>query len=830
MKRLFRDIRVSLPIILVAALTLLLLSYVGFWEASRQYSQFQVSKLATQGEIIKNSVETYLNAGLPIEQYSSFHQLSEALLKSDKTIEHLSIINTSDKLIFFNRQPLSEKILKPKQLKEVKHDLFQQKLSQRQYKLSESKLNRKPYQIKESPHSIKVTLTLKGKFGKTGFLIIEADKTAMLQPFEKQYHTVFITYVLLILFFSFFAIIYEHFYRHSNYKRAILKTVYAISFLAMSGVILAVVFQIYEQGAQSNARALTDSMVSRLNSVLELGIKIDDISGINAAFTEYKKSNPDIREISLIEDGVCKYNTNHNLIGKAPPSSNDVYQYLIKLNSPDNLNRELFVSVSLPVDLVHKAILSSANEFITLVIACSLISLIFIDAGTGISNLRKTNNQDIANFHIGLSIIKPAYFLIVFVHALSVSFLPSLVTELATSSHSFFASNSLPFTLYYALFALVLIPAGQYAEKGSLKLIMVWGCLFEIMGLSLIILTDDYWWLILARMFSGAGQGFFLIGLQSFLLVVTPKEQRTQGAAIKVIGRNAGLISGTAIGALLFSFTDYTTVFLIGSVLSIMTLIYLWFLVPEVNESQIKTTQAASANSANVVHNIFHVFKDSEFVKSLILIAIPGKMAITGVIMFATPLLLTKHGFKAGEIGQALMLYYIASIIMTHYASRLVDHLDMSRFILFMSTVIGGISIIFLGFSDIEQWNGSLAYLGGEQITQLAIAFNQFLTHTDIQWLSTGVIMSCLILAGISNGLLTSPVVTHISNTPVAEQYGIKSVTATYTFLERTGHMLGPLVIGSLLTMAMQSNIALSFFGIVTIILGIIFVFSARKV
>ncbi|MCW8928681.1 MAG: MFS transporter [Gammaproteobacteria bacterium] len=843
MKQLFLDIRISLPIIFVSALTLLLLTYVGSWEASRQYSVFQASKLATQGEIITNSIESYLQAGLPINQYSGFHQLSETLLESDNSIEHLSVFDSSNQLVFFNQQ--SSLADKDKTLTENQNTSFKKKLSQRQYHLSETKLELKNYLIEESNSSLKLTLPLNSKFGQAGTLIIEADKTSLFMVFEKEYHNVFIVYGLIILFFALFTIIYEHYFSHSKHKKSILKTVYALSFLLMSGVIVAVVFQIYEQGAQAKTKALTDSMVSRLNSVLELGIKIEDISGINEAFTKYKISNPDIREIALIEDGMCKYHTEATLVGKQHTTQNDVYEYLVELKSNDQHNRELFVSVSLPVNIVHKAVLSSANEFITLMIACGLISLIFIDASTGISNVltrrghlknktasKKIQNDEPQDFRLGLSMIKPAYFLIVFVHALSISFLPSMVNHLADASHSSFATLSLPFTLYYALFALVLIPAGHYTEKGSLKWIMAIGCLLEVVGLSLIAFTSDYWLLVIARAFSGAGQGFFLIGLQSYLLVITPKDQRTQGAAVKVIGRNAGLIAGTSIGALIFSFTDYTTVFMIGSALSIVGMIYLWILVPKEKTLQGENIPPVNKQqtSSGLFHNVIIVFKDAEFVKSLLLVAMPGKMAITGVIMFAVPLLLMSHGFGAGEIGQALMLYYIASIVMTHYASRLVDSLDISRFILFISTIIAGISIIILGFSGVNEWNGSLSWLGGEQIAQIAILFNQLLIQTQIHWLPTAIIMLSLIFAGISNGLLTSPVVTHINKTQVAEQQGVKSVTATYTFLERGGHMMGPLVIGYLLTMALQSNIALSVFGFIILFLGIIFIFVSRKI
>ena len=685
MKSILKSFRVSLPLILVSSLTLLLLVYVGFWEAARQNTIFQVSRLATQGGIVKKSVESYLQAGLPLKQYSGFQQLSQTFLSVDQGIEHLSIHDHNNFRVFFNAGDMA-----------IANEL----LNDRSYRASETPSPKSNYLVEESASSFKIILPLNNKFGQTGSLEVEASKISMSAMFDNKYQDVFSAYTLIIFLFATFAIAYEHLASNSARKRSVLKSAYALSFLLMSCVIGVTVFQVYEHGAQANAKALTDSVVARLNSVLELGIAIEDIAGVDKTFIDYMSSNPDIRQISLIKNDTLKYHTDTAFIGKPYSKPERVYEYLVALKNRSDFSKDyaknhddskainrLAVSVSLPVDIVHKAILSSANEFIALAIACGLISLIFINASAGISGQFVNNSTNPAenalqtplSVSMNLKLIQSAYFLIVFVHALSVSFLPNLVGGMADLSSSNFATNSLPFTLYYATFALILIPAGQYAEKGSLKNIMLTGCLLELCGLLLIIFAgEQYWLLVMARAISGAGQGLFLIGLQSYLLVVTPKKQRTQGAAVKVIGRNAGLISGTAIGALIFSFTDYNTVFVIGSVLSVMGMVYLWVLVPnehKISQASDSSVRNAGANFVGLFHNIVQVFKDAEFVKSLLLIAMPGKMAITGVIMFATPLLLNRIGFDAGEIGQALMLYYIASIVMTHYASRLVDQL-----------------------------------------------------------------------------------------------------------------------------------------------------------
>ncbi|MBV1876033.1 MAG: MFS transporter [Pseudomonadales bacterium] len=879
MNNLIGSVRISLPIILVCALTLLLLAMVGYWEASRQNTVFQISKLSTQAEIVKNSVESYLDAGLPLAQYGRFKQLSNTLLTSDEGIEHLTIVNQGGRQVFFNGRSQQLQDAGKTEASSPGQTLNKTTASattpDSQYKPSDIEILNLNYKVEDSNSSYRISLPVDSKFGRQGTLIIEASKASVTALVQDKYKTVFIAYGILLAVFSVFVILYEYAaktsLKNSPTSPLLLKTAYASLFIIMSLVILSVIYQIYEQGAQAKARALTDSMVTRLNSVLELQIHIEDITGITEAFNDYKFSNPEIREIALIESNTIKYHTDADMVGHQHIQPEDAYEYRVDLIADKSMQNRLSVSVALPEDIVHKAIRSSANEFFTLVIACGLISLIFIDATAGFAStlntgkrtpnpastdtvaersvaeqpiadnrLSTTKQSESGALNMRLSLIKPAYFLIVFIHALSISFLPEMVNSLASDSSLSFANLSLPFTLYYLMFAIVLIPAGQYAEKGSLRNIMLAGGVLELTGLIIIVNQENYPMMLLARSFAGAGQGLFLIGLQSYLLAITPKELRTQSAAIKVIGRNAGLISGTAIGALIFSFTSHTTVFIIGSALSVIGMVYLFLITASIEgsnedtnngEIQPTTGNATTAQSFyGILRNIGVVFRDTEFVKSLLLIAMPGKMAITGVIMFATPLLLSGHGFAAGEIGQALMLYYIASIVVTHYAARWVDDRNNTRSILFASTIVGGASIFILGFSDVTHRPAAFSTPGSETLTTLAITFNQLLGSFDNPSLPTLVILFCLVMAGISNGLLTSPVVTHINKTRVANEYGVKSVTATYTFLERAGHMLGPLSIGYALSLAFQSNIALSFFGLFTIIFGLLFIVTAKKI
>lgn len=833
-----RQLLHCLPVLIVLILTFLLLTYVGYGEARRTYQRFQLRKMATQGEIIKNAFDRYLQAGLPLKQYSRFAYLSEGLLLSDDDIENIRVVDTNGQTIFLNIQ------------KPITEDQIEKQISRRSYKPNPEILENKECRVMESEASFQVELALKSKFGIAGYLVIESEKEAIFEKLNQEYKKVFLIFGIFSSCFVIFIQIYEAFSSNKQKRKAILNISYIIGFLSISIVIAVTVLRIYEYGAKANTKVLADSMAQRMKAIIELGINFEDISGINEAFHDYKDCNPDIHAIALTENGISIFHTNKDIIGMPYVSMKDRYEYVAPIKSAGKKIREFKVAVSIPNDIVMKAVISSAKNLIVLFITCGLISLIFLDAGTGLlamsevkDRTRIDNIESVKDsyFRIGLNLIKPAYFMVVFIQAMSISFLPQLVTKMAAESGSSIASASLPFSVYYLLFATVLIPAGRYAQTGSLKRLMGVGFVAEIFGLLLVAITKNYWILVIGRGLSGVGQGLFLIGLQSYLLVVTPEDKRTQGTAVKVIGRNSGLISGTAIGALLYVYIDYNRLFLLASILSLVGLIYLLTLVPEAEAIKreedrekdvmfrMKARQFAGRRKGRMLRNITSSLKDAEFLKTLALIGLIGKMGVTGIVMFAIPLIMARQHFAIEDIGLALMLYYISSMAMTRYASVIVDRVGTARLILFASSITGGIGMFVLGFIGVEKTFHIPLIPGFSNLSSFAVGFNELIMNSGIQDLGSYLILLCLILMGISNGLLAAPVITHISKTDIAVRFDSKSITATYIFLERFGHVVGPMAISQILIFTNQSTLSISLFGIITAVAGCIFLVSARK-
>jgi MFS family permease len=139
---------------------------------------------------------------------------------------------------------------------------------------------------------------------------------------------------------------------------------------------------------------------------------------------------------------------------------------------------------------------------------------------------------------------------------------------------------SVPFTAYYLLFALSLIPAGNLTERygpnpvhrfrpdlagaSVLGLALPVG-IFEMTGF---------------RALAGIGQGLLLIGVQSYILNVASPDKKTQGTAIIVLGFQGGMLSGMAIGSLLVNSLHPQGVFMVAGGVGLVARLYTLAMLP----------------------------------------------------------------------------------------------------------------------------------------------------------------------------------------------------------------------------------------------------------
>ncbi len=186
--------------------------------------------------------------------------------------------------------------------------------------------------------------------------------------------------------------------------------------------------------------------------------------------------------------------------------------------------------------------------------------------------------------------------------------------------------------------------------------------------------------------------------------------------------------------------------------------------------------------------------------KTVLLVGISTKAVLTGVIIFALPLLLAGMYFQE-DIGQIIMFYAAGVLISSRYASRLTDRARNKSNILLFGMLGAGIGLALMGLMNVQRLD--------------------LLANGAVK---TFVVVAGILILGFSHGFIHAPIVTHITETRVAQRIGPSSVASFYRFLERIGHVIGPLIIGSLLLAMNYNSLSISLVGAVIIGLGLLFI------
>jgi MFS family permease len=780
-----------LALLIVLAISLSLLVYVGFGEANRTYPTFQMDKLAAQGEIIKNSMETFLKAGLPLKDYIGFSTLADPILDTDESISSILVMDANNNNLFSKNRDNQTGI----------SDFLDNSFNP---SLAEKKIYK--YQVFENDTTIKVSLSLSNKFEVVGYLWVFTQKSLISQTINTRFKIVVYIMLGLLVVFAIFYLISEK--RLSNRFRYFLEISYGTTFLIMAGVVIYTLIILYAQGIQGKTAALASSLSQRINSAIELGLHLDNFEGLDRTFVDYKKVNPDISAIALVELDKISIHTNPDLIGKPWKSDSSQYENKIILDTKKTL--AISINLAIPKKVIFYKLLRSIKNFVVLFAASAFLAFLFLNLLTSLNSRKEMTQATVDKIDeqdFQLELVKPIFFITVFIEGLHSPFLPQYFQKITASSGLADNMASLLFTVFFIFFALVLVPAGRYAEERGCKGLMLTGIFLAALSQFSMAFVTDYYWLILIRGLAGMGQGIVFIGVQSHILNNASKSKSTQGAGIIVYAYNGGMISGVAIGGLLLVNMGIKGIFFTEAAIAIFNL---WFIYSLISKKVTNNAEKAALNIIGIFKSIlidaFRVISNFEFIKTLVLVGLSTKAVLTGIIIFALPLLLTKMEYAKEDIGQVLMFYAAGVLISSKYVSKLTDRIGQTTVILFIGSIVGGLGLILIGM----------------------MSRNEILA-LDIKFLPTIILILGMSLLGLAHGFIQAPVITHISNTNVAEKVGKSSTASVYRFLERLGHVVGPIIVGQILILSNYSITAISWIGSAILLFGFLFLLGYQK-
>ncbi len=765
---------------IVSAMSFMLLIYVGYGESRRTYEQFQIEKLVGQAELIQDSMESFLRNGYPIRQFAGFTTLAEPILSSDSSVARLGVVDNAGQVVFGAGEG---------QVKILSH--VREHASDR-------------FEIRDASDRLQVVLPLKNRFEKVGNVAI----TMLYEKLDARVYAAFQPVAFLALAitvgFSLFTFFFGHRLKEANGRW--LGVTFGALFLLVASLVIGTLISLYSEGAQSKARAVAGALGGRLDDAVIFKLNLEDFEGLNEVLIDYKRLNPDVSAAAIVVDGRALYHTDRKLAGKNWEAGSGVYQISVQL-SPDNADQKTMLAVEIPKSIIYWQVGRSVKNFAALFIASAFFAVLFLELGRALQRLHVSHSQsrDDRTGGAEISLVKPAFFLAVFLENLTYAFLPQFMRDVVSSYGISSAYTSAPFMAYYFCFAMALLPAGRMEGRiGSRKLI-VGGLLLSGLTYVLLATTQSFPMVMLARALAGVGQGALFIGVQSYTLANSRSDRRTEAAGVIVFGYQAGMLSGMAIGSLLITHIGMTGVFSLGAIIAMVAALYTMIAVPA---SIIAPQAELLARSQGIMRDFWDMLRDRQFLRTMCLIGVPTKAVMTGVILFALPLLLSKQGFAQEDLGQIIMLYAGSVVLVSNFVARYVDRTGGIENMLFWGAVFSAAGMLLIAANV---WSPALDW----RIAPIG---------------ATTMLIIGVCVVGLSHGLINAPVITHVADAPISARLGATSVAATYRFVERIGHVTGPVIMSVLFATFGQNWSLLCWVAGGIFLFGFIFVTTARSI
>jgi MFS family permease len=250
---------------------------------------------------------------------------------------------------------------------------------------------------------------------------------------------------------------------------------------------------------------------------------------------------------------------------------------------------------------------------------------------------------------------------------------------------------SLPLIAYLVALVALSSVSGSLAERLSPRrafLVALVPVAASHIGLSISSSVEE---IIIWRGVAGAGYALATIACQEYALAAASFGRHTRAATSFVAVVIGGTFCGTAIGGVLADRIGQSNVFLVGAVLlGIAAIVALGML------SGGRTEQTHKQSAAVGFSNFFSVFRNLRFVALLFGIAIPANILMAAFLWYLVPLMLADLGSSPADIGRALMLYYLLTVVVAPWVARLADRYSNTSLMLVIGSVISGLALIAL--------------------------------------------------------------------------------------------------------------------------------------
>lgn len=213
-------------------------------------------------------------------------------------------------------------------------------------------------------------------------------------------------------------------------------------------------------------------------------------------------------------------------------------------------------------------------------------------------------------------------------------------------------------TVYAVSTPLITIFTNRFNRFKTLMVLMV----IFLVGNTATALAPNYFMLVVARMVTAAVAGSIISLIMTFASSVAPMDKRPALISWIFSGFSIASVFGVPIGTAISTAYGWRNAFLIVSVISVLTLILLFLLLPR----QIKQVTSSLGKQLSLM-------KDPRVYDGVVLVLF-GAAAMYGYYTYIRPLLTTELGFSLSSLNWLLFLLGLMSIFSNQLSGQLAAH------------------------------------------------------------------------------------------------------------------------------------------------------------
>ena len=544
------------------------------------------------------------------------------------------------------------------------------------------------------------------------------------------------------------------------------------------------------------------SMVKQdIDNLLAKGVQLKQMHGVDTFFYDIIKVTPEIASISLtdnqrhvlFESGI--HGPVHHPAGTILEHSNPKYDLDIAVESTGSTRVQGHIDLTLSAEVINNRIRTIILDTLTV----AIISILFLMEMIMILSLYLDNRKtapDPSGSPAGFksALIRPVGFVVIFAMSLCFTFIPLRMGQLYEPLLGLSKEMimGLPISMQMAGAGLAIVLAGFWIDKRGWHEPLILGLAAMSVGFSSAGLTDNPLGYIMALGLCGTGFGLAFMGSQGFVLKHAEPARKASGLATFFAGVYAGNICGSAAGAMMADRLGYGPVFMISGVLFIVTLILVVvFFRPMFKTSTMVHDNEPEASTPSGVR----AYVGNRNVLILLLFSIvPSALVLIGFINYALPVYLHLVGASQADIGRIIMIYGICLVYLAPMISRLIERAGSRKPFVFLAGVLGAAAM------------GCYLFLDGLTAATFAVFF-----------------------FGLSSSVGFASQNAYALNLKATRIFGENKAVGLCSATERIGQVLGPLVLGGLITLFGMNKAIVTAGMVYLLVTGIFFVFAGTE-